>query len=65
MSTTHALIGWGSVPSLEYEDYKLFYLTADLLGNSPPVGNCESLACDINGFQNITSLLFIAEVIVF
>ena len=34
----HALIGWdshhwGSVPSLEYEDYKLVYVSADLLGN--------------------------------
>ena len=62
MSTTHALIGWGShccgsVPSLEYEDYKLFHLTVDLLGNSSPVGNCDSLACDINGFQNITCII--------
>ena len=62
MSTTHALIGWGShhwgsVSSLEYEDSKLFYLTVDLLGNSSPVGNCESLACDINGFQNITCII--------
>ena len=62
MSTTHALIGWsfhhwGSVPSLEYEDCKLFYLTVDLLGNSSPVGNCESLACDINGFHNMTCII--------
>ena len=62
MSTTHALIGWGfhhwgSVSSLEYEDSKLFYLTVDLLGNSSPVGNCESLACDINGFQSITCII--------
>ena len=58
MSTTHALIGWvshhwGSVPSSGYEDYKLFYLTVD----SSPVGNCESLACDTNGFQNITFII--------
>ena len=67
---THALIGWGfhhqgSVPSLEYEDYKPVYLTADLLGNSSPLGNCESLACDINGLRILHVLLFIAEAIVF
>ena len=70
MSTTYALIGWGShhwgsVPSLEYEDYKLVYLTVDLLGTNSPVGNCESLACDVNGLRILHVLLFIAEVIVF